>query len=396
MKRIILLISFLTLIFISWFVMGYLKLFQTSSVPSAAPAIIQAQKLTPATEIKPQGYQLQVVATGLYVPWSLVFTDNNRLLVTERSGAIRQIKDGILAKTPLITFPEASQISEEGLLGLEKDPQYQQNHFLYTILTYQKNKTTLLNKVLRLIDQGDKITVDKILLDGIPAAKYHAGGRIKFGPDGKLYLTTGDAQNGPIAQDKNSLGGKILRLNSDGSIPSDNPFNSPVYSLGHRNPQGLAWYPPTNQLFITEHGPSGTDGPGGGDEINLIVKGGNYGWPLVHHDQSKPGLISPLIQFTPAEAPAAALFYQGNLFPEFSNNFLFAALKGEGIIRIILDPTDPSKIISYQKLPFVAVGRIRDLIEGPEGAIYFTTSNRDGRGTVRKGDDKIYKIVPSN
>ena len=337
-------------------------------------------------------YQLIQVANNLYVPWSLVFTDPEKLLVTERDGKIRQIIDNQLDPDPLIQLNEVVSEGETGLMGMDLHPDYQTNHYLYVCLTYAHDNT-LFNKIERLIDHKDYISHDQIIFDRIPAANNHAGCRVKFGPDSKLYITTGDALQRNLAQDLNSLAGKILRLNDDGSIPVDNPFpSSPVYSYGHRNPQGLAWHP-QGQLFATEHGPSGFDGPSGGDELNLISSGQNYGWPLVSHDKTHPDTISPLLVFTPAEAPSGALIYTGSLFPQFKNNLFFTALRGSGIFHVILNDQDPTTILSYQKLE-INLGRIRDITQSPDGFIYFSTSNRDGRGQTKDGDDKIYRLEP--
>ena len=188
--------------------------------------------------------------------------------------------------------------------------------------------------------------------------------------------------------------GKILRINPDGSIPEDNPFRgSPVWSYGHRNPQGIDWQPDSGKLYSTEHGPSGFDGPGGGDEINLIEAGGNYGWPLVSHDETREGTFAPLIQFTPAEAPASLSFYASNVLPMFTGSLFFGALRGEGLVRVVLSDSDPNEIITVEKI-ISDIGRVRDVVQGPDGLIYFSTSNRDGRGRAREGDDHIYRIVP--
>ena len=236
------------------------------------------------------------------------------------------------------------------------------------------------------------MTIDKIILDKVEASSNHDGSRIKFGPDGKLYVTTGDATKKDLAQDLKSLNGKMLRLNSDGSVPLDNPtFGSAVYSYGHRNSQGFDWDPRTGKLWATEHGPSGFDGPGGGDEINLIKRGSNYGWPLVSHEKTMIGTEAPKLLFTPAAAPSGATFYTGDRLPQFKNNFFFGALRGEGVYRLVIED---EKVVSFEKMAKIELGRIREIIEGPDGAIYFSTSNTDGRGRVRKGDDKIYKIVP--
>jgi glucose/arabinose dehydrogenase len=304
------------------------------------------------------------------------------------------VEDGKLLPEPLHVFSEVSEEGEEGLLSLALDPEYSKNQFLYVVLAYPEG-SVYFDKVMRFHDDGRTLSDQKVLIDRIPAAKFHAGSRIAFGPDGRLYITTGDATEKNRAQDKNSLAGKILRIEKDGSIPTDNPFSgSPVWSLGHRNPQGIAWHPDNGRMYETEHGPSGFDGAGGGDEVNLIEKGGNYGWPIVSHDKTREGMITPLIQFTPAEAPASLLIYSGRQFPEWRGNLFFGALKGEGLMRLQTEAIDPKRIQTYEKLKEVDFGRIRDVIEGPDGFIYFTTSNRDGRGTPAVDDDRIFRIRP--
>lgn len=339
-------------------------------------------------------YTTEVFVEGLNVPWSMVFTDPNRVLVTERPGRVRVIQDGVVTPTPIRVFSEVVSTAEEGLMGMALDPNYQTNKFIYLCIAYEKNSKTV-DKVVRLVDTGDSLGDDTVILDDIPAAKFHAGCRIGFGPDQKLYVSTGDATQKESAQEKDSLAGKILRLEKDGSIPKDNPFpNSFVYSLGHRNPQGFDWHPVSGVLISTEHGPSGNDGPGGGDEVNLIQAGKNYGWPVVSHSQSAPGMVDPLIEFTPAVAPASGMFYSANVFPQFTNSFLFGLLRGQGIIQVIFDSTDTTQVVSYQKIPGIDVGRVRDVVQGPDGLIYFTTSNTDGRGSTNPGDDKIFRLIP--
>lgn len=340
-----------------------------------------------------QKYRIERVAEGLVVPWSIVFTSSNRMLVTERPGRIRVINYGILDAKPLHVFSEVPNKSEEGLMGMALDPDYDANKFIYVCVAYG-NAKKLADKVVRLRDEGDLLTEDKILIDNIPAAQYHAGCRIAFGPDKKLYITTGEATQKEIAQDLNSLGGKILRINNDGTIPEDNPFeNSPVYTYGHRNPQGITWHPKSGVMISTEHGPSVFDGPAGGDEINKIEKGKNYGWPLVSHEKNKEGLTPPMILFTPAVAPGSALIYSGDLFKDWKNQLLFGGLKGEGVFVVRFTSDDANAVKSYQKLD-INVGRVREVMQGPEGYIYFSTSNRDDRGKIRSGDDVIYRIVP--
>lgn len=353
-----------------------------SEQPSQPPASV-AYAITPFTQ-------------GLFVPWSLVFTDTDRLLVSERNGAIRIIENGKLLDDPLATFKEVSQTGEEGLMGLVMDPDYADNNMLYACLAYEKDGR-LQDKVISFKDNGNSISDTKVLLDNIPAAKYHAGCRLLFLPDKTLLISTGDATDRNQAQDKNSLAGKILRINRDGSMPNDNPFpGSLIWTIGHRNPQGLAWDSEHETLWSSEHGPSVFDGPAGGDEINLIEKGKNYGWPLVHHKQNKNGLESPHLEFTPAVAPGSLMYYSADLLPQFKNHLFFGALAGEGLYHLTIDPNNSKRISAFEELKDIAVGRIREVVQGPDGAIYFTTSNRDGRGDVRKDDDKVYRLAPKN
>lgn len=357
----------------------------SSNQTEATPNTINEQTVVP--------YRIERFAQNLNVPWSMVFTSPERLLVTERPGRIRVVENGQLQPSSLRTFPEVISQAEEGLMGITLDPHYQENRFIYLCMAYRDGQRQY-NKVVRLTDEGSSLANDTILLDKIPSAEFHAGCRLRFGPDGKLYITTGDARSPSQAQDRASLGGKILRLNADGSIPADNPFaGSPVFSYGHRNPQGLDWHPVTGTLIATEHGPSGNDGPGGGDEINLIKAGQNYGWPVVSHERSRAGMVDPLLVFTPAVAPASSMFYRGSVFPQFTNHYFVGLLRGTGILHITLDASG-EKIAAYEKLPDITVGRVRDIVEGPDGYLYFTTSNTDGRGQPQAGDDTIYRIVP--
>lgn len=337
-------------------------------------------------------YEIVELVTGLEVPWAIAFTNPDRMLVTERPGRIRVVEDGKLIPEPLHTISQVVAQSESGLMGLTIDPDYARNRYVYTVYTYRDN--TLYDKVVRFTDRGDSLTDETTIIDKIPAASNHAGSRIKFGPDSKLYITTGDATDRSIAQDVGNLGGKILRLNPDGSIPSDNPFpDSPVWSLGHRNPQGIDWHDENGSLYQSEHGPSGFDGPGGGDEINLIIKGANYGWPEIHHGESREGMVSPLVQYTPAEAPSGLLVYSGKSLPQFKNNIFVSALRGQGLLRLTLSD-DGSQVLATDKMAEIKFGRIREVIESPAGDIYFTTSNRDGRGSPDSSDDRIFVIRP--
>jgi glucose/arabinose dehydrogenase len=330
---------------------------------------------------------------GLEVPWSMAFTSPERLLVTERPGRVRAVEKGRLLEKPLAVLPDVEASGESGLMGLALAPDYASSRELYLCYAYDAHGGPAV-RVASFHDDGSGLSRKRVLIEGIPAARYHAGCRLRFGPDAKLYATTGDATNGRIAQDLASLGGKTLRLNPDGTIPTDNPFpGSPVFSYGHRNSQGLDWDPRSGLLVETEHGPSGFDGPGGGDEVNIVEAGKNYGWPVVHHRASREGMVSPVLEYTPAVAPSGASFSRGDLLPTFRGDFFFATLRGERLIRVRFDPADPRRVAETEELVRGVFGRLRDVVSGPDGALYVATSNRDGRGRPRPGDDRILRIV---
>jgi glucose/arabinose dehydrogenase len=341
-------------------------------------------------------FRVETIAGSLQVPWSLSFAPDGRIIFTERPGRVRVIENGRLRTQPLAVIGDVESRSESGLMGLTLHPQFASNRFLYLAYAYKADGGQRV-RVVRFRETGDQLTDRKLIIEEIPAAQFHAGCRLRFGPDGKLYITTGDATEPNTAQRLDSLGGKILRLNDDGTIPQDNPFvgqseaRPEIWSYGHRNPQGIDFQPGTSLLFETEHGPSGGDASGGGDEFNLIEKGKNYGWPVVHHRDARAGMESPLLEYTPAVAPASGAFYQGTGFPQFRGNFFFGNLRGETIIRVVLDGR---RVVSQERLLERRYGRIRDVAEGPDGAIYFSTSNRDGRGSPADDDDRILRLVP--
>jgi glucose/arabinose dehydrogenase len=337
---------------------------------------------------------VEEVARNLEIPWSIVFAPDGRVFVTERPGRVRVLVDGKLRPEPMIEIGEVRHIGEGGLMGLAIDPSFGSNKFVYVAYTYQ-GREGLGNRVVRYKEDSGKLVSPVVIVDSLPGARFHDGCRLRFGPDGKLYVTTGDATQRTLAQEMKSLAGKILRVNADGSVPSDNPFpGSPVYSLGHRNAQGIDWHPVTKLLFCTEHGPSGFDGPGGGDEVNLVEVGNNYGWPVIHHRESKDGMVPPLLEFTPAIGPSGGSFYRGDRVPAFKNNFFFTALRGRHISRVVLKAPDYRQVELNERLLEDVFGRIRDVVEGPDGALYFCTNNRDGRGSPHETDDRIMRIVP--
>jgi glucose/arabinose dehydrogenase len=352
---------------------------------------------TAATSDGAVQFRVETVVGGLQVPWSISFAPDNRIIFTERPGRVRVIEQGRLRPEPLAIISDVESRSESGLMGLTLHPQFASNRFLYLAYAYNSGGDGQRVRVVRFRETGTSLVDRKLIIEDIPAAQFHAGCRLRFGPDGKLYITTGDATEPQTAQKLDSLGGKILRLNDDGTIPSDNPFvgqtgaRSEIWTYGHRNPQGLDYQPGSNTFFETEHGPSGGDAPGGGDEVNIIEKGKNYGWPIVHHKDSRAGMESPLLEYTPAVAPASGTFYRGSAFPQFRGNFFFGNLRGQTIIRVVLDGR---RVVSQERLLERQYGRIRDVAEGPDGAIYFSTSNKDGRGSPASDDDRILKLVP--
>jgi glucose/arabinose dehydrogenase len=333
----------------------------------------------------------EVVAEGLEVPWELAFPPDGRILVTERLGRIRVIRNGVLQQGSWATL-EVASVSESGLMGMALHPQFATNGYLYVCYTYRDSGGPLRNRVARLTDRDGLGVEHQVILDGIPGAGNHDGCRLGFGPDGKLYVTMGDAEVSQQAQNLSSLSGKVLRLEADGSAPDDNPIpGSFVYTYGHRNPQGMAWHPRTGDLFITEHGPDTND------EVNILRAGSNYGWPQVVGIANDPRYVDPILTFTPTIALAGAAFYSGQRLPaSWEGNFLFANLKASHLHRVILTPSNFRTVLSHQRLFEGQFGRLRAVALAPDGYLYFTTSNRDGRGTPRQGDDKVLRLLPAS
>lgn len=331
---------------------------------------------------------------GLEIPWSLVFLPDGRALVSERPGRIRTIKDGVLQREPYATI-NVAPIGEGGLMGLAVHPEFPKKPYIYAMHTYREGNG-LFNRVIRLKDEENRGKLDKVIIDRIPGARFHNGGRIAFGPDRMLYITTGEIFEGELAQNLNSLGGKILRITDEGNIPNDNPFkNSPIYSYGHRNPQGLAWHPETEELFSSEHGPSGEYLRFGNDEINIIKKGANYGWPIVIGKSHRPPYIAPFVLWEKTTPPSGITFYSGDKLPHLKGDLFVATLRSECLIRIKIKRTDTGfKAERVERWFEGKYGRIRDVVQGPDGYLYFLTNNRDGRGKPRQGDDRIYRIIP--
>lgn len=348
-----------------------------------------------SSSAKEVSFKVETVVAGLKVPWSITWAPDGRLFFTERPGRVRVVVNGQLRPQPLVVLTDVEPSGESGLMSLALHPQFGTNHFLY--LSYAYKGESQLVRVVRYRESESGLTDRKVIIENIPAAQFHAGCKLGFGPDSKLYITTGDATERALAQRLDSLAGKTLRLNDDGTIPSDNPFvgeqnaRPEIWSLGHRNAQGMDWQPGTNLMFQTEHGPSGFDGPEGGDEVNIVERGKNYGWPLIHHKEARAGLEAPLLEYTPAVAPASGAFYRGSAFPQLRGSFFFGCLRGERIIRVVIEGR---RVVSQEPLLQGRYGRIREVAEGPDGAIYFSTSNQDGRGKPARDDDRIIRLMP--
>jgi len=318
----------------------------------------------------PSSLVVAILAGGLDIPWAMAFVPDGRLFFTERPGRLRVIAGGALQATPVITLPVASTAGEGGLLGLTADPNFATNRYLYVYYTYQ-GAAGPVNRVQRLIVTGNTATQDLVLLDGIPGSNNrHNGGRLKVGPDGMLYATNGDADNTAFSQDPGSLAGKIIRMTRTGAIPPDNPTpGSYVYTLGHRNPQGLAW-DASNAFYETEHGPTSND------EVNHILPGRNYGWPIIVGRGGNPAYVDPIFLFSPDTcAPSGATFVTSTLIPEWNGDLLFTCLRGVHLHRLRLAGPGSDQVVGEERLYSGTYGRMRDVIVGPDGAAYVTTSN---------------------
>ena len=335
---------------------------------------------------------VEVVLKDLNIPWALAFSPQGDLYFTEREGKVNKYKNGKI-NTLLVLNVEARPGDEGGLLGLAFSPNYRIDKQVYVYYTY-KLKGVVTNRVSRFTENESILVDEKIVIDNIPGGRVHNGGRIKFGPDGKLYVTTGETWRRYLAQDLKSLGGKILRVNPDGSVPEDNPFEgSLVYSLGNRNPQGLAWYR-DGTLFSSEHGPSGENGWYAHDEINVITPGGNYGWPYVLGKGNTESYIDPIIETgEDTWAPSGIEFYTGEKYTEWKNNLFIANLRGQHLRVVKFTKNVAWKVESSFPVLEGSLGRLRDVVQGPDGYLYLCTNNRDGRGNSVEGDDLILRIT---
>ncbi|MCI3923074.1 PQQ-dependent sugar dehydrogenase [Paenibacillus sp. TRM 82003] len=317
-----------------------------------------------------------VLATDLDIPWAIDFSGES-VYVSERGGSVVRIAaDGTVERKPAALDKPLYEEGEAGLLGFALAPDFPETGAAFAYYTYEEAGHAF-NRIVSLVEGESAWEESEVLLDGIPGAYIHDGGRLAVGPDGYLYATTGDAGDGALAQRTDGLAGKTLRLSQNGAVPADNPTpGSYVFSYGHRNPQGIAW-DASGVMYASEHGPSGN--PGGHDELNRIEPGANYGWPLVYGDEKKKGTVPPLFHTgDPAIAPSGiAIDDEGRM--------LVAALRGQALYRYELETGNIEKLLEGE-------GRLRD-VKFRDGFVFAITNNTDGRGSPRADDDRLLRLA---
>lgn len=326
----------------------------------------------------------RVLSTGLSHVWEMVYGPDQQLWITERGGKISRVHPQTGAVTLLLNVPDVVSTGEGGLLGMALNPQFATNPWVFIVYNYNAG-SGYREKVVRYNYSGGTLNTPLVLLDLIPAASIHNGSRLLVTSDEKLLITTGDASVAANAQNTASLSGKILRINLDGTIPSDNPFpNNRVWTFGHRNPQGLVQV--GNKIYASEHGPNNDD------EVNLVLKGRNYGWPDVEGFCDKPAeqtfcntnnVAEPLMAWTPTIATAGLTYYNSDFIPQFKNSLLLLSLKASKFTQLKLN-TAGDKIEGSKDFFVNEFGRLRAICLSPDGKIYIGSSN---------GNDKIIEIA---
>jgi glucose/arabinose dehydrogenase len=320
--------------------------------------------------------RLETVATGLEAPWEIAFLPDGRALVTERPGRVRLLEaDGTLRDDPVAEV-DVEAVGEGGLLGLAIDPEFESNGFVYLYRTTDDG-----NEVARFRFEDGRLEEEATIVEGIDYGAVHNGGRIHFGPDGLLYVSTGDAGDSERARDPESLNGKLLRTDAfrgEGERPE-------IVSSGHRNVQGFDWEPDSRRLLATEFGDDDHD------EVNVIRPGLDYGWPEAEgRDGAGNGLEPPLVDYEDVIAPSGATFV-ARPGSAWTGSFLIACLRGTQVRRLALEG---GEVTADEALLEGRLGRLRTVVEAPDGGLYALTSNRDGRGSPSDGDDRIVRIVP--
>jgi len=353
-------------------------------------------------QLNPPGVTVETFLEGLDVVWSLEFAPDGRLFLTEKAGRVRVVsRAGVLDPSPWVTVQNVTaEIRENGLNGMALHPDFPEQPWVYLMYTVDRGGEEVTNRVSRFRDVNGRGAEEQIILDDIPGSTNHNGGRLRFGPDGMLYVGTGDARDRNRAQNLGNVGGSILRLTPEGEVPADNPWpGNPIWAYGFRNPLGIAFRPDDGTLFVADHGPTGEWEPriGAFDEINIVEKGQNYGWPRVVGAPGVEGYVDPIVSWIPSVPPGDLIVHNGDLY--------VSALWSEALVRIrFQDPDDPNRVTGIERwfnsrvwrdgVPSESLyGRLRALAVGPDGALYLGTSNRDGRLEPEPDDDRVLRIV---
>jgi glucose/arabinose dehydrogenase len=338
------------------------------------------------------------VASGLEVPWGLAFLPGGDVLVTERPGRVRLLRGGRLEERPVLEVPVSAR-SEGGLLGIALAPDFATSRAFFLYLTVERGRRQV-NRVARyvLAEDARSAREERVLLDDIPAEQYHDGGRLRVGPDGQLYVGTGDAGEPTSAQRLETPAGKLLRIAPDGAIPKDNPFpGSPVFLLGIRNLEAFDWRA-DGALVLADHGPSGELRRTGHDRVLVVERGGaNLGWPDVYGCQGREGMPAPSLSWVDAVPPGGGAIYTGSAIPDWKGSFLVGTLRSRHLHRVVF-AEDGRRVarheVYFEGDPPRGLGRLREVVMGPDGAVWVTTSNCDGRGTCPPQKDEILRILP--
>ena len=387
------------------------------------PAPIPVRTEPPSCELvqgesgQPGEVQLdvEVIVEGLEIPWGLAILPTGDLLVTERPGRVRLIQDGEVVPEPVLEFgvsmpPPLYGIpllgSEGGLLGLLLHPEFASNRQFYIFYNIDNEDDVQIGRIERYVlsDDSRSATFDRVILDDLPAGLHHQGGRMRIGPDGMLYVGVG-AYAPRDAQNPDTLAGKLLRMNLEGGIPSNNPDpGSYIFASGIRNSQGYDWFD-DQHIVMVEHGPSGIElnrrDLRGFDEVNVVTAGDNLGWPSVWGCDMQEGLVRPVLTWEDPVPPTGAVFYRGDLIPEWTDSFLFTTVGlsdttgGRHLHRVVFDPDDPYIILAHEVYLKDAYGRLRTIVSDTDGRLYVMTSNCDNRGECPPEGDKILRIDPA-
>lgn len=345
---------------------------------------------TPIAEVSSRVERFRVIriASGLEYPWGLTFLPNGSLLVTERVGRMWILGEG-RTKQSVVGLPSMVTGGQGGLLDVALDPAFSANRWIYFSYAAPGPRETAGTAVARARLEGNQLRDFRILYEmrHKTSSTLHFGSRIVFGKDGMLYISTGERGERNRAQDLSDTAGKVLRIHPDGRIPQDNPWigqknvSPEIYTYGHRNIQGMAVHPDTGKIWIHEHGPRG------GDEINVLIPGANYGWPVITYGREysgntpigegthKEGMEQPLLQWTPSIAPSGMTFYTGNRFPRWKGNLFVGALVGQHLRRLVVNG---EQVVEEEVLLHQQIGRIRDVRTGPDGFLYVITDEKNG------------------